>query len=245
MPKKDITSINKARQALLKLGRESLKRSRQKAAAQRDAELVAKWRALSKTGLLKTTATPAKSRLTRSRIASINSAFNKLQRAGHYENGKVNHPLQRQEYKTPSGKSRVKYTFSDNFKFLKSTKKVKETRGVIKTKKGYIIEKSKDSKVWIDKHGELKTKSHGIIWTSRTYNGEEILDLYRAIKEGDIKLTERNFLAWNPWGGSASRSVTDNDLFIKLIDEYVTQMSASTWNGYIDKTTFHFGKWEK
>lgn len=243
MPKKHPTSISKARQALLKLGRQTLQNSRKKAAAQRNGELVAKWRALQKAGLIQTKTPPAQSRLTRSRIASINRAFNKLQRTGHYENGRVNHPLQRETYQTPSGKNRIRYVFSENFKFLKSDKKVKETRGIIKTKKGFIIEKSKGSKVWIDKRGEIKTKSHGIIWTSRTFNGEEILDLYRAIKENDIRLNERNFLAWNPWGGSASRSVTDNELFLKLIDEYVTQMTPATWNGYIDKTTFHFGKW--
>lgn len=249
MSRRKTTTLDKTRQALLRNAKGGLKAAQKKTARRqkelakkRDRDTVAKWRALQKAGLTNTRKSPAQSHLTDSVRRSVNKAFQELQRAGHYEYGRVHHPLQKERYQTSSGKERERYVFTDYFKVIKTKHKIPESRGIIKTKKGVIVEKSKSSQVFI-RNGEVKVKDLGVVWSHKTYRGDEVLELYRAIKEGDIKLNSRNFITYQPWGSpNYQMPVMDNELFVKLIDEYVREMSSKVFHDFIDVSEFHFGK---
>lgn len=249
MSRRKITILDKTRQALLRNAKSGLKAAQKKAAAKqktiarnRDRDTVAKWRALQKAGLTATRKAPSQKNLTDAIRRKVNKAFKELQRAGHYEYGRVHHPLKKERYKTPSGKEKERYVFTDYFKPIKTKHKIPESRGIIKTKKGVIVEKSKSSKVFI-RNGEVKVKDLGVVWSHKTYRGEEVLELYRAIKDGEIKLNSRNFITYQPWGSpNYQMPVMDNELFVELIDQYARQMSSKVFHDFIDVSEFHFGK---
>jgi len=250
MPRKKITSTDKARQALLKGIQRSVKasakahakRQRQIAAA-KQADTVAKWRALRKAGVIVTKNAPAKNKLTPSIARKVNKAFRNIQRINHYDRGHVINPLRKESYKTKSGKKRTRYVFSDFFKPVKSKKKIKEAPGVMPTPKGAIVTRPRGAKVVV-RNGEVFTKQHGFTWRQKTYQGDQILDLYRMIKEGEIKLSPNNVIVYDPFGwGTSNTAVDNNRMFIQMIDEYAQNMSSSTFRGFLDKTPFKFGTW--
>lgn len=250
MPRKKSNSLNNGRQALakgaqraLKAARKNAQRAAKQAQAKRDQDLLMKWRALVKGGVIATKNKPSKKALTPSIKRKVARAYRQLQDIGHYEMGRVHHPLKKETYKTKSGKTRQRYTFTEFFKPIKTKQKVQENASVTKTAKGYIVEHNAQSKVTI-RNGQVYTKENGIVWRQRIYKGDEVFELYRQIKENEIKLSDRNMIVWNPFGGSVSREVTYNEGFIQMLDEYATQMTHTTFQAFMDKTPFMFGIWK-
>lgn len=245
MPRKHPNSVYDKSQAAITRGFTNLIKARNRAKLRKqkqvkkaaDKQLVAKWRALNKYGIISTKNKPAAKNLTPNIRRKVSKEFNRVQGIGHYERGVTSHPFQID----PSSKN-PKYILGKGFVFRKTKYKVKDDPSIIsKSKKGVIIEQSQHQKKWIDKNGNVKTSSNNIIWTSRVYRGDEILQLYSDIKERRIKLSKKKFISWEPFGQYTTRSVDDNDLFIETIDQYVTEMHPERFRAWLDETPVHFG----
>src|SRR5690349_9625923 len=218
MPTRKTTPADKARQALAKAIRAESKRASKsvkrlsKAAGKkaqqikraREDEYLARWRALKKLGLVNTKKPPAKKRLTSSVKRNINKEFYALQSNGHFAKGKVNRPLKKVEYKTPAGHKKEKYELSEYFHALNTKKKTSAKTGLIKTKKGYIVElNNPQTKIRINKRGELVEKTGSKIRRRSSYQGKYILELIQQIERGTFKVKRDEWLVYRPWGSEA------------------------------------------
>lgn len=250
MARKHSSAIDKARQAIgkaisgtVKSSRKSLKKKVTQVQRQRESDFVAKWRALKKLGLISTRNNPSKKHLTSRLKTKINKEFFALQGEGQYVRGKTIRPLQREVIDSARGQ-RIKYTLSDNFKFLRTKKKTPVKTGVVKTNNGYIIQKkTPDSKVSITKDGDLIQKTEKERIRTRAYKGDEILELYSAIKENRLKMKPKELLALRKWGGQNNVEMFQRDsleMFTALLDQYTKQMSAKVFRDFIDVSEVMF-----
>ena len=250
MARKNPSAIDKARQAIgkaitgsIKSSRKSIKKKITQVQRNRESDFVAKWRALKKLGLIDTRNNPSKKHLTSRLKTKINKEFFAFQSEGKYVRGKVVRPLQREVIDSARG-ARVKYTLSDNFKFLRTKKKTPVKTGVIKTKNGYIIQKkAPDSKIKITKDGDLIQTTGTERVRTKAYKGDSILELYAAIKENRLKMKPKELLALRKWGGQNNVEMFERDsldMFIQLIDQYAKQMSSKVFRDFIDVSEVMF-----
>lgn len=258
MPKQKTNSIDKARQALSKAIRaesrrasksvKRLSKTAQRKALQvkraREDEYLARWRALKKLGLVNTKNPPAKKRLTSKVKAKINKEFFALQDHGHFAKGRVNRPLKKIEYKTPTGKKREKYELSEYFHALTTKKKTSAKTGIIKTGKGYIVEvNSPETKIRINKRGELVEKTGTRIRRRSSYKGKYIIQLIEQIERGRLKIKNNEWLVYRPWGSEAYEQMYAQDSledFAIQARSYQLQMSPKTFNDWLDTSEIMF-----
>lgn len=261
MPKKKTTSSKNVRQVLSRHAKASVKQATKNAAAakkraqqlsknaqrislDRQRDLLARWRALEKIGASPIKTKPTLKGLTTRNATKIRDAFNTIQNEGWYEVGRVARPFRRDTVKTAKGES-ILYRLTDNFKFLRTKKKAKHPQRLIKTKKGYVVPSPSTAKVKINKKGNVITTFNGMVYNDETYSGEEILELYRKVKEGEIKLNERNMVVWRPFGGFVTNQATSNQDFIDQINLYAQQFTSERFQRFMETTTFSFGHQER
>lgn len=251
MARRKNSGLDKARQALLKKSKQALKASQKRAAKkqkqrihERDLDLVSQWRALNKVGVLQTKKNPSVKNLTDAMRRNVRKAFRDLQGVNHYAGGRLHHPLVREQYKTKSGQKRTRYKVGQFFQFTKTKEKVADYNGgVIKTKKGFIFEKSSPTSKIRVKKGEVIEKAHGVKWSRKAYKGEDILRLYAALKDGSLKVDKNHYLLLMNWGSAAKAYGLDTaERFIKKIDDYAQQMSTDTFQSWLDYTEVHFAQ---
>lgn len=251
MARKHNNPFDKARQAIAKGIRKSAKTAKRaithkQKQAQRlqQKELLARWRALNKLGLIKTKNNPAIKNITPKIRQRINKEFHSLQGAGHYIDGRVQRPLNRQIKASKSGQPLISYDLNDNFKFLRTKKKTKARSGIIKTSKGYIIAKqSKDSKISITDKGEIKEKIGKITIKKSGYTKGQILKLRDDIISGKIRIRKNEYLTYRPWGSQRVEQMyafDSLDEFADLVNQYEQQMTAKVFDDWLDRSEVVF-----
>lgn len=259
MARKKSSTIDKARQVIgraitgtAKAGKKSIKkaakqisRSVKNAQKARDAEAVARWRALKKLGIISTKNNPSAKNLTRSLRTKINKQFYDLQGAGSYAKGKVSRPLKKVTKTSSKGKTREVYELDDSFKFLRSKKaKASGLSGVIKTKNGYILAKqTKDSTFRVDKHGNVIENTGTYRIKKKGYRGQDIIQLVSDIENGKVKIRSNQALAYRPWGSARVEQLFDYDSledFAKMVNAYSQQMPPRIYKHWLDQTEVVF-----
>lgn len=207
-------------------------------AKQAQRELTAQWRALKKLGALQTKVTPAMKRLTKSRAAAIRKAYAQIQQVGHFTAGRVERPLK----KVQVGK-RVKYTLAPHFKFIKTKRKPKTNAGIVRTKKGAIVEvENPMAKVRINKSGQVIERdeytSGGVTITREGLSGVEILLLVDAIKAGKFHLPKGSMLTvFNfGWAKGSSYMWDALDELVLDIERYEQTMMPTQFEAWLKMT---------
>lgn len=252
MPRKKNTGLDKARQALLKKSKQSLKAATKRAAKKKkqrlhdyDLDIVSQWRALNKVGVLKTKKSPSVKNLTPAMKRNVRKAFRDLQNVHHYAGGRLHQPLVKEQFKTKSGQKRTRYKVGQFFQFTKTKQKLNEEYkgGVIKTKNGFIFEKSSPkAKVRIRKGDVLET-AHGVKWLRKAYRGEAILKLRDDLANGDLVLRPGQYLNYKPWGSQRlDRGLTTAEDFVAMVDEYERDMSPVTFDAWKDYSEIYFAE---
>jgi len=222
-----------------------------------DDDLIAKWRALNKIGAISAKASPAKKNLTKHRRAEIRKAFDTVQKQTHYSKGVVFRPLQKDVEITKriyrdarTGKrvekitQKVRYDLTDHFRMVKSKNKPNVKTGIVKTKKGYLVETTHaNTRVRIDKKGnvieETSVGTRKVKITREGITGKEILKLAEEIKAGKFKIPPHTALALHHWGTArAKQSFAWNDLdsLAYLIELYERRMSEKEFENWIEYT---------
>jgi hypothetical protein len=252
MPRKKNTGLDKVRQALSKNSKRALNAATKKAQKkvkqvrhQRDLDIISQWRALKKVGAINTKSNPSLKALTPSVKRSISKAYRELQSVSHYAGGRLHHPLVKEQFKTKSGQKRTRYKVGQYFQFKKTKEKLKDDfeTGVIKTKSGYIFEKSVPSAKIRIRKGELVEKAHGVKWLRKAYRGEAILKLRDDLQNGRLKLKPGQYLNYKPWGSTRiDRGLTTAQDFIDMVNEYETQMSKTTFDSWKDYSEIYFAE---
>jgi hypothetical protein len=252
MARKKNNALDKARQALLKKSKQTLKAQTKRAAKKKkqrihefDLDIVSQWRALNKVGVLQTKKSPSLKNLTPAMKRNVRKAFRDLQGVNHYAGGRLHHPLIKEQYKTKSGQKRTRYKVGQFFQFTKTKQKLNEEYkgGVIQTKKGFIFEKSSAAaKVRIRK-GDLLETAHGVKWLRKAYRGEAILKLRDDIANGRLVLREGQYLNYKPWGSQRlDRGLTTAEDFVAMVDEYERDMSPTTFESWKDYSEIYFAE---
>jgi hypothetical protein len=257
MPKNKIPSNKATRQAINRNAKASVKQATKNAkaaaararksssAAQRSADALrkdtlARWRTLEKLGASPTRTKPSLKGINARNSRSIRDAFAAIQNEGWYETGRVRRPFHRVTKQTKRGESYV-YELTENFKFLRTKKKATRDKKLIKTKKGYIVPSPSDAKVRINKKGQVITTYKGMEYNDETYTGEEVLELYRKVKDGEIKVSERNMIVWRPFGGFVTSQDSSNEDFIERMNLYARVMNSRRFQEFMETTVFSFG----
>jgi hypothetical protein len=180
-----------------------------KKTADRDRDLLFKWRALRRTGVYDTKEKPTLKGITPSRRKTIKAKFDELQGLGTYQNGVIYRPLHKETHERPvykideMGRQRFvrtqkteRYVMDeDHFQVLKRKPKVVPGDS-LKTTKGMIAPKSPNEKLQITKDGKIKIteKSPGLSteFTREPLSGPtEFLALISDMENGRIKF-DRN-----------------------------------------------------
>jgi hypothetical protein len=174
---------------------------RKEAERERKRDLVAKWKALQRLGAYQSKVSAAQSRLTSSRIKAIEKTFKEIQRHGKSVAGRVVRPLSQVSILTPKGNIKKRYDTSGYFDFVRSKIKTDLKTGVIKTRKGYIVEKTrKDAKVKINKKGEIIETIKGLKRKLKLYRGQDVLQMLKDMESGKLKLQEKELILIKKWG---------------------------------------------
>jgi hypothetical protein len=246
--------------SLTKAWQRTIAQAKKKAAQDKQRELVAQWKALRRLGLYGDKKTsPAIKNLTPARQRAIRRAFVSAQSHGTFKNGRTIRPLERvvkttttrwrnkkgYEYTTTSVK--ISYQLESHFKQLRSKKKITAgTRGVQKTKKGYIVEvESPLSKVRITKKGQLKEKtefaSGGIEITREGISGEQILRLVRQIENGKFKLPRNSAIKFDNFGTNFGKAYEYDalDLLAARVRNYEQSMPMNVFEHWLGSTELH------
>jgi hypothetical protein len=269
--RKKNTPIDSARQALIKAVKGASKEQKRKvsklsrewqrtrAAALKqqrknvDKDLVAQWRALRKLGYVKTTVAPSQKALTPSRRKEIRRIFRQAQSQGTLINGRVVRPLVKTpkvittKWRDVSGRehttvtTRINYQLAPNFKLVKSKNKPSTTRGITKTRKGYIVAvESPLSKVRITPKGQVIEKteyeSGGITVSREGVTGKDILSLVEAIERGKFKLPAGRGLKMLNFGTDIGRIYGHDalDLFAERFRYYERAMASRVFDFWMD-----------
>jgi len=176
----------------------------------------------------------------------VKKNFRDLQGVNHYAGGRLHHPLIKEQFKTKSGQKRTRYKVGQFFQFTKTKQKLdtEYQGGVIKTKKGFIFEKSSPtSKVRIKK-GSIVEKAHGVKWLRKAYRGEAILKLYDDLKNGRLTLDKNHYILYNKWGwGTVTEGLPTVEEFVKMIDDYQREMTDATFESWKDYSEFYFAEY--
>jgi hypothetical protein len=252
MPRRNTTPKKKRGQDLYSKVAKTLSAAQKKAAKRRkqirhenDLDVIARWRALNRLGITATRKNPSLKNLTPAMKRRINKAFVELQNVGHYAGGRVHRPLEKETYKTKAGK-RTRYKIGQYFQATKTKRQLApdEAANAIKTKKGFIFEKSHPSaRVKINAKGVVTETAHGVKWQKKAYRGETILSLYRELKDGDLVLRKGQFLVYKPWGSeNMSRPIDDAELFLEMFQQYENEMNDPTFQAWMDVSEIHFAQ---
>lgn len=251
MARKKSSAIDKARQAIgkaiigsVKSSRKSIHKKITQVQRDRESDLVAKWRALKKLGLINTRNNPSKKHLTSRLKTKINKEFYAIQGEGQYVRGKTIRPFIKETVKTKSG-IHVKYNLSDYFHLIKTKNKTEIRTGIIKTSKGYLAQKkSKNSRVTINKKGEVLETIGKERYRKKSYSGAAILDLYTKAKDGTLKIPRGERMVLNKFGSfGRNQEMYEKDSldeFIATIDAYAKEMSSIVFQDFLDRSEVMF-----
>jgi hypothetical protein len=275
--KKKTTGIDKARQAISRTLKGAVKeqkkntnalqrlvkQAQKQAQRNRDREDVAKWKALKRLGIYGNDKTSANIKnLTAARRRAIRRSFNLTQQHATFANGQTERPLQRTvktttttwrkrgggTYKTV--KQSIRYDLAPHFKRIRTKRKVKEgTRGVFRTKKGYIVEvESPLSKVRVSKKGEIKEKtqfsSAGIEVTRYGVSGLEILKMIEQIDAGKFKIPRGTTLKVDNFGTMWGKEYDWEtlDLLAQRVHYYENHMALNVFQHWLDSTEIRISR---
>lgn len=244
--KKEIKRTGKQLSANAKKRNSELAKIRKKAESERDTELVARWRAMRKLGLINTKAKPSKKNLTNRLRSRIHKDFFEWQGFTFFNGETTQRPLVR-EIKTSAktGRQHVSYKLNPNFHLIRTKKKTNAKTGVRKTSKGYIVQKSKpNSKFTINNKNELvesfKTKSgKKTKYRKRGYSGKEIPKLMSDIKSGKFTLKRDQLIAYRPWGSARTERAFEHDTLDMLLDmynQYKAEMPVTVFDQWLDES---------
>jgi len=261
MARSKSSSIDKARQAALRNAKSLFRefsrtrtKAKQLAAKQQDKELVAQWRTLRKLGFVNTRVNPAQKNLTPFRKREIKKAFFNAQNQGAFKGGKVVRPLKRQVISTEriitnkAGKrkrikgQRIKYVLDNNFQLVKSKHKPTQESGYVKTRKGFLFEKTTPTEtIRITSKGKIKRNNKnagGFIIESEGITGEDIFKLIIAIKNGSFKLHKNQAMQVHNFGEGDQRYYGNDSLdqFVQKFERYEQIMHLKTFQHWIDST---------
>ncbi len=207
-------------------------------------ELVASGRLLRRIGIIQTKERISQKTLTKSVAAKVRKAIRETNAMGHYTKGHVERPI-----KLVRIGKRVKAELAPHFQFIRTKKTPKTKAGIIKTKKGLLVEKENElGRVRIGKAGYLvetdEYTSGGITITREGLNGEEILELVEAIKDGRFKIPKNSVLTMfnfiygrgnRPFVGQ-SYPYDDLDRLVDDIERYERTMAPSIFDQWLSLT---------
>lgn len=214
MPKNNKSIDKKSQQVTAKLIRESQQQAKR--------DLTEKWRFLRKVGAYQTKDTAAQVRLTKSRIREINKRFNEIQQEmRELRRGRSIYPIELISYKTPSGKTRVKYDLRPKFQFVKTKYKPKISSGVSKTRTGYILQKTDSrAKMSINKKGEVIERIGRRKRVKTKYSGEDMLRLIESLDGGTYKWKKKEIISFNRFG-SVPEFISGREQAVARIAKYL------------------------
>jgi hypothetical protein len=216
------TKTPRKRQAISK----EFRKLTQAAEREKKRDLVAQWKELRRLGVYNSKEAPAQSRITPARKRAIEKHFREIQRHGKSVGGKVERPLALQSYFTPSGKIATRYRASGYFDFVKTKTKTDLKAGLIKTKKGYIVEKtSKGAKVRINKKGQVIENVGGVERRLTLYRGKDLMKLLQDMESGKYKLEKDEMIVLKKWGSPNATISVDDDTGAVLLGGY--------WSGFL------------
>jgi hypothetical protein len=236
--KATLKSFLRDRQAVKKDAARAIKKAR-------DADDVAKWRALRKIGAYSSTATPAVSRLTPARRKAITRAFNQVQGFAAFRDGATHRPLQQvvqnhqHAVRDKDGRllrmrttQKSKYVLDDYFAVLKPKTPI-NLSGVFKTNNAVIVPKPHKGSRVQTRNGKIEIRdyvgSQKFKITREGITGSaELLTLAERIKNKQIKLKKNEGLRLIS-NGSMKRSqgflFDDIDSLADLILRYRDEFS--------------------
>lgn len=188
-------------------------------------DLTEKWRFLRKVGAYQTKETAAQNRLTKSRIREINKRFTEIQQTmRELRKGRSIYPIELISYKTPSGKTRVKYDLRPKFQFVKTKYKPKISTGVKKTKTGYILQKtSSGAKMSINKRGDVIERIGRTKRVKTKYSGDDMVRLIEALDSGKYKWKKGEVISFNRFG-SIPEFISGREQAVARIAKYIQEV---------------------
>lgn len=160
-------------------------------------ELAAQGRALKKLGLYSTRKPLNLGSITKARAKTIQKKFRELERHGYYEHGRKIKPL----YRAPEG-----YKLNPNFKFVKSKRKPSTNIGIIRTRKGVIIETrdKKASRFKVMKDGTIVSRQEAFGKVRNVYTGsmtfQQQLAFVNSIYDGSFQFPDNFIIAISVFG---------------------------------------------
>ena len=253
MPKKNITPLDAARQQikaiLAERKRAEAKARKLRAKNKQKAELreiAIRARALKKLGLYNPKNPIKQSSITRAQTRRVNTLFKTLMRHGKYiERGKTVRPLNKVAKVAKTGKIIETYQLNENFAFLRTKKKTKIKQGVIKTSKGYIVEKdSPSSKVRINNNGDItqstkNEKGPRTLTRRKAITGNAIAKFVDDVENNKVRIKENQHLMYRRFGWVDSSNVKlfdhdEMDLFAQLFRDYQKEMPPAIFKGWMD-----------
>lgn len=248
MPKRKSTPIDAARQALSRLGTSTRKKSiraltkkRKTLKASLDREYVAQWRVLKKLGLISTKNNPSAKNLTGSIKTKINREFKNIQKSGYYKTGKVHRPLIRTISETKTGKKITKYHLDNQYKLIKTKRKINVKTGITKSKKGYIVDTGESNgKVKINNDGSItiSTKERKVM--KKGYTGNQIMRLVELIEDDKFHIKDDQVLMMRQYGSVRTERGFENDSLeelaetIRHYEKNFTREKFNEWKNYTE-----------
>lgn len=220
--------------------------AKQKAAVrERDADLLARWRALKRLGVIQTKNTPSKKHLTKRLRQKINKEFYDLQGSSIFTGKKTVRPLEKVVTKSAkTGRESTRYKLTDYYTQVKTKAKTNARSGVIKTKKGYLVQKSNPaSKVRINKKGEVVESINGYKFRRSGYTGKKIAQLISDIENGKVKLRIDQMLVYRPWGSARVEQIYENDSLQDMVEtfyHYQREMSPTVFEQWLNQSELLF-----
>jgi hypothetical protein len=256
--KKSAKSISKKASKLSRAWQRTRAAAVKQAKRNKDKDLVAQWRALRRLGYYTSTDSPAQSRLTSSRKRAIASAYKKAQSDATFRDGRTVRPLERTvktvttHYRRANGdeysvvKQSIHYDLGPNFKFIKPKRKVKLERGIVKTRKGYVVPvESKLSRIRVKKSGAISEttdyKSGKITISREGITGPEILALIEKIDQGKFHIPEGSALKLDNFGTWQGQNYQWDhlDQLSRTVRYYENSMPTRVFEQWMDTTELH------
>lgn len=254
MPKKNITPLDIARQQIKRIlaDRQKAEKHAKKLRAKNKhknelRETAMRARALKKLGLYNPKDSIKQSTLTPAKRQRINKAFYNLQRHSKFiEKGHTVRPLNKIDKVGKNGRVTQHYQLNKNFQLIHTKKKTSAISGVIKTRKGILVEKdSPDSVVRVNaKTGELvqstpNKKGPRTITRRKGIKGQAIAKFVDDIDNNRIRIKNNQHLVYHRFGWTDPRNTQafdhdELDLFANVFHEYQKQMSIKVFESWLD-----------
>jgi hypothetical protein len=255
MPKKNNTLIDATRQQIKRILADRLKaenKARKLRAKNKKKnelrEIAIRARALKKLGLYNPKDSIKQSTITPAKKRRINKAFFDLQRHAKFvEKGHTVRPLTKVDKVGKNGRVTQHYQLNKNFQLVRTKKKTNAISGVIKTKKGYLVEKdTPDSIVRINKKtGEIvqsraNKKGPRTITRRKGIKGKAIAEFVDDIENNRIKIKPNQHLVYHRFGWTNPNNTQafdhdELDMFAELVFRvYEVQMSPKVFADWMD-----------